>query len=73
MTNKTTNTKKNPAMRNSKPSTAKTEKYIYTEEDLGEGLLDAGVTYNYDMAASDNSNMNEGLNVQEDFSQAYFL
>ena len=25
----------------------KNPRYIYTEEDLGEGLLDAGVTYTY--------------------------
>ena len=43
---KTTNIKKqqkNVTMHTSQLSNSKFKKYIYTEEDLGEGLLDAGV------------------------------
>ena len=40
--------KKQFAMRNNKSTDKKSKKYIYTEADLGEGLLDAGVTYPYD-------------------------
>ena len=34
-------------MRNNQTGKIKSQKYIYTEQDLGEGLLDEGVNYSY--------------------------
>ncbi len=46
LTNNFTKTQTNKFNTNSKfLSVAKKPTYIYTEEDLGEGILDVGVTY----------------------------
>lgn len=73
-------------MRNSTFSN-KSNKYIYTEADLGEGLLDEGVTYpyqldtieqnhtlNYDIALiKTTQSIKPGVpNVQDDFSYTYY-
>ena len=50
------NTKqKKGTMRTSQLSISKLKKYVYTEEDLGEGLLDAGVSYPYQVSNIENT------------------
>lgn len=41
-------------MSTNKPNIKKSKKYIYTEADLGEGLLDAGVVYPCEMTTTFN-------------------
>ena len=71
-----------------KPTNNKSKKYIYTEEDLGEGLLDEGVTFPYELDSmadvkskkrayqfTDNNSSiytPEVPNVQEDLTYAYY-
>ena len=67
----------------------KSKQYIYTEADLGEGILDEGVTVQYaslqkvsnvDKSNADaymldslpNKNSREVVNIEEDFSYAYY-
>lgn len=73
-------------MRSAQTVKAKTKKYIYTEEDLGEGLLEEGVTNPYFLDCTNSGNndllFNNDLkdstlskevpNVQEDFTYAYY-
>ena len=50
---KSTN-KKNDIMLTKQSSTKKQKQYIYTEADLGEGILDAGVSVKYLTGKKDN-------------------
>ncbi len=58
--------KKNVTMRTSQLTISKFKKYIYTEADLGEGLLDAGVSYPYSISNIEN-------NLQEHIDRRYEL
>lgn len=54
-------------------SNNKNKHYIYTEEDLGEGILNEGVSLLYSTSEKENmSQAGKVLNVEEDFSYAYY-
>ncbi len=73
-------------MRSNQTTGLKTKKYIYTEEDLGEGLLEEGVINPYFLQSSKNITVQnstdnflkmsllnkESINVQEDFTYVYY-
>ena len=76
-------------MSNKYSASKKNKQYIYTEADLGEGILEEGVTVQYaslqkvsninksnaDVYMPDslpNKNSREVVNIEEDFSYAYY-
>lgn len=72
-------------MRSNQASGSKSKKYIYTEKDLGEGLLEEGVTNpyflentntvnidNFSNSLKSNNLLRDGINVQEDFTYVYY-
>lgn len=73
-------------MRSNPTNSLKTKKYVYTEKDLGEGLLDEGVTNPYFLQTTNKTTRQnlsakllkfsllckESINVQEDFTYVYY-
>ena len=72
-------------MNSNQTSKIKSKKYIYTEQDLGEGLLDEGVSYPYildktnlqhevctDIELKGNFLMKDVPNVQEDLTYEFY-
>ena len=72
-------------MRGNYNTSLKPKKYVYTEKDLGEGLLEEGVSHAYfvDINRTTNNNVNSSqvknnsllrdcINVQEDFTYVYY-